>query len=72
MVGRYFHHMDLSARVAHERLSRICFVDYDRAIALVAELPDGDIVAIARLMRARCSRSAGGLDSRRGTRWKTA
>jgi acetyltransferase len=48
---RYFHHMDLSARVTHERLSRICFVDYDRAMVVVAEAPDGDIVAVGRLMR---------------------
>lgn len=48
---RYFHPMVLSARVTHERLSRICFVDYDRALVLVAESPDGDIVAVARLMR---------------------
>ncbi len=48
---RYFHQMGLSARVTHERLSRICFVDYDRATVLVAESPDGDIVAVGRLMR---------------------
>jgi acetyltransferase len=34
---RYFHAMKLSTRVAHERLTRICFVDYDREMALVAE-----------------------------------
>src|SRR5262249_32123054 len=34
---RYFHAMKLSARVAHERLTRICFIDYDRELALVAE-----------------------------------
>ena len=34
---RYFHAMTLSARVAHERLTRICFIDYDREMALVAE-----------------------------------
>jgi acetyltransferase len=33
---RYLHPMMLSQRVAHERLSRICFVDYNREIALVA------------------------------------
>jgi acetyltransferase len=37
---RYFSSMSLSRRVAHERLSRICFVDYDREIALVAERTD--------------------------------
>ena len=37
---RYFHAMKLSQRVAHERLTRICFIDYDREMALVAE-PQG-------------------------------
>ena len=37
---RYFHAMKLSTRVAHERLTRICFIDYDREMALVAE-PQG-------------------------------
>jgi acetyltransferase len=35
---RYFHMMHLDQRIAHERLTRQCFVDYDREIALVAEL----------------------------------
>ncbi|MGE3821046.1 MAG: GNAT family N-acetyltransferase, partial [Isosphaeraceae bacterium] len=34
---RYFHAMKLSTRVAHDRLTRICFIDYDREMALVAE-----------------------------------
>ena len=34
---RYFHLMNLPQRVAHERLTRICFIDYDREMALVAE-----------------------------------
>ena len=51
---RYFHAMKLSARVAHERLTRICFLDYDREIALVAETTDprtGDrqILGVGRL-----------------------
>ena len=29
--------MKLAARVAHERLTRICFIDYDREITLVAD-----------------------------------
>jgi acetyltransferase len=33
---RYFHAMALSTRVAHERLTRICFIDYDREMVLVA------------------------------------
>jgi acetyltransferase len=37
---RYFCSLSLSRRVAHERLLRICFGDYDREIALVAERSD--------------------------------
>jgi len=53
---RYLHPMLLSQRVAHERLSRICFVDYDREIVLVAESEDasaGDkrIMAVGRLSK---------------------
>jgi acetyltransferase len=51
---RYFHLMKLSQRVAHDRLVRICFVDYDREIALVAErqTPTGsEIIAAGRLSK---------------------
>jgi acetyltransferase len=34
---RYFHAMKLSTRVAHDRLTRICFIDYDREMVLVAD-----------------------------------
>lgn len=37
---RYFHLMKLSQRVAHERLRRICFIDYDREMALVVDGKD--------------------------------
>jgi len=52
---RYFFPMKLSRRIEHERLSRICFVDYDREITLVAEpaVPqpgEPQIVAAARLI----------------------
>ena len=51
---RYFCTLSLSRRVAHERLLRICFGDYDREIALVAEHTDpatGErrIMAVGRL-----------------------
>jgi acetyltransferase len=41
---RYLHPMQLTQRVAHERLARICFIDYAREMALVAEaqLPASD------------------------------
>ena len=47
---RYAGFLKLDTRVAHERLARICFLDYDREMALVAERA-GEIVAVARLMR---------------------
>ncbi|MCI0535705.1 MAG: GNAT family N-acetyltransferase [Verrucomicrobiales bacterium] len=34
---RYFQPLHLSRRVAHDRLTRICFNDYDRGIALVVD-----------------------------------
>src|SRR5579862_7821832 len=53
---RYFHLMNLPQRVAHERLTRICFIDYDREMALVAErrnpaTGENEILAVARLTR---------------------
>jgi acetyltransferase len=55
---RYLQSLNLSQRVAHERLTRICFIDYDREIALVAERqrePNGqsEILGVARLKRFR-------------------
>lgn len=37
---RYFYLIKLSKRVAHERLTRICFIDYDREMRLVADRKD--------------------------------
>src|ERR687894_192880 len=53
---RYFHMMKLDQRTAHERLTRICFIDYDREMALVAEYADPEtgereIMGVARLSR---------------------
>ncbi len=53
---RYFHMLGLSQRTAHERLTRICFIDYDREMALVAERTDPEtgereIMGVARLSR---------------------
>src|SRR5438094_2423155 len=53
---RYFHALSLGRRVEHERLARICFVDYDREIALVADRKDSpvagyEIAAVARLTK---------------------
>jgi acetyltransferase len=53
---RYFRSFKLDQRVEHERLTRICYVDYDRTIALVVEYPnketgEQEIVAVGRLTR---------------------
>ncbi len=51
---RYASLMQLSHRVAHERLARLCFIDYDREMALVAERasPEApDILGIGRLTK---------------------
>ncbi len=37
---RYFHLLKLSRRISHERLARICFIDYEREMALVADYRD--------------------------------
>ena len=63
VYSRYAGVLKLDTRVAHERLARICFPDYDRQIALVAEFaPPGkgspQIVAVARLMRLPATRDA--------------
>jgi acetyltransferase len=48
--------MNLTQRTAHERLTRICYIDYDREMALVAEHTDPDtgereIMGVSRLSR---------------------
>lgn len=53
---RYFHAMKLTARVAHDRLTRICFIDYDREMSLVVEARDPatgerDILGVSRLAK---------------------
>ncbi len=60
---RFFHLDKLSSRVAHARLLRKCFIDYDREMALVAEhtTPGGaehEIMAVGRLTRTPGSREA--------------
>ena len=52
---RYFQPLKLSQRTAHERLTRICFIDYDREMALVVERKKEDgnpeVVAVGRLSK---------------------
>jgi acetyltransferase len=56
---RYFQAMKLARRVSHERLTRICFLDYDRELALVAEGRDPDTGARAILGVGRLSKLHG-------------
>jgi acetyltransferase len=60
---RYFCSLSLSRRVAHERLLRICFGDYDREMALVAERTDpgtGErrIIAVGRMNKLHAGNEA--------------
>lgn len=54
---RYFQPLRLSQRTAHDRLTRICYIDYDREMALVVEHNNAEgnpeIIAIGRLSRLR-------------------
>ncbi len=54
--ARYFSQLSLKHRVSHERLSRVCFNDYDREVALVAEHRESgkeraEIVGVGRLVK---------------------
>jgi acetyltransferase len=59
---RYFQPLKLSQRTAHERLTRICFIDYDREMALTVErkMKDGtpEIIGIGRLSKLRGTNEA--------------
>ncbi|PLZ87202.1 bifunctional acetate--CoA ligase family protein/GNAT family N-acetyltransferase [Fischerella thermalis] len=53
---RYFHLIKLSQRIAHERLTRLCFLDYDREMALVVdyenpETGEHEVLAVGRLSK---------------------
>ena len=55
---RYFRAFQLDQRVEHERLTRICFVDYDRDMALVVaaknrRTDEDEIIAAGRLTKER-------------------
>ncbi len=57
---RYFRKVGLNERVAHKRLARVCFNDYDREIALVATGGSPEkIMGVARLSRGRGNRAEG-------------
>lgn len=53
---RYFHLIKLGQRIAHDRLTRICFIDYDREMALVVDHQNPEtgireILAVGRLSK---------------------
>ena len=52
---RYFQPLKLTLRTAHERLTRICFIDYNREMALVVEHTNvegkPEIVAVGRMSK---------------------
>ncbi len=52
---RYLQALKLSQRVQHERLSRLCFIDYDREMALVPERIEADgartLLGVGRLVK---------------------
>lgn len=58
---RYLSMLNLESRIAHERLRRICFTDYDREIALVAECRHRgarEILGVGRLSKLHGSNEA--------------
>jgi acetyltransferase len=52
---RYFQPLKLRQRTAHERLTRICFLDYDREMSLVVERKNDagqpEILAVGRMSK---------------------
>lgn len=64
---RYFAALKIDQRVAHERLTRVCFNDYDREMALVVERRDEqtgehEILAVGRLSKWPGRREFGGAE----------
>jgi acetyltransferase len=62
VVARYGHERSLAERTAHDRLTRICFADYDRQFAIVAEVQKDDAAATELAGIARVSRIHGSDD----------
>ena len=55
---RYGNASTLSFRTAHERLTQVCFIDYDREMALVAKNVDCGIIGVGRLIKDRAQNAA--------------
>ncbi|HLP43271.1 MAG TPA: bifunctional acetate--CoA ligase family protein/GNAT family N-acetyltransferase [Fibrobacteria bacterium] len=63
VMGRYSEKIQLDQRVAHDRLVRICFNDYDRSLALVAEMASTqpgqtEITAVGRMTKLKGGKTA--------------
>jgi acetyltransferase len=55
---RYLQVLNLSQRTQHERLAKLCFIDYDREMALVAERTNErtggpEVIGVARITKMR-------------------
>ena len=60
---RFFHAVSLDQRTSHERLSRICFADYDRQITLIIEKEKeqgtrNDIIGAIRIIKVHGTKEA--------------
>ncbi len=60
---RYFAPLKLDLRIAHERLSRLCFIDYDREMALIVERAgtktgEREILGVGRLSKIHATNEA--------------
>ena len=63
VYNRYFSALKLPQRIAHERLTRICFNDYDRELALVVDYWDPktnehEILGVGRLSKVHAANDA--------------
>lgn len=61
VYARYSQVLSLGRRTVHERLARLCFIDYDRQMALVAinlSEPEPKLIAVARLIKMRGTAAA--------------
>ena len=52
-IFRYFHGMKLEQRLDHERLTRMCFIDYNRQMALLGLVGSSapEIAGVGRLVK---------------------
>jgi acetyltransferase len=59
---RWLHMLNLSHRVAHEQMIRMCFIDYDREVALVVDYDNPqtghEIIGVGSLIKEQTEQSA--------------